>query len=359
MASDSPRPEPTSGTPGQGAGGGNTGAPPTSAGRRPGREPTADTSNPSQQAAGTADSGAATARGWLQRLTPAPQSGPPRPKRLDLGDAIHDGWQAFCRAPRVFAAFALLVNLLIVLQQPLLLPIGSAARPSSDPRDWALYGLGLMVTAAVILWGCLGLARGSLLALGGQRPTLVQLLRWDGPGWRRLLRAWLRLLAMVGLPGGLSLVLFGLPLLVAFEDRALEQEVVRALGRETTFLLALLLLALLLVCLALTLVALLYLTVNQVFLLQIVLLEERGGADAVERGRQLVDPQWPLVLLLVIVCAILNGLGLLACWIGSLAAWPAVTCITTAAYQQLRRSEQPSQAAEAATGAGEPETSAP
>ena len=32
--------------------------------------------------------------------------------RLDLGDAIHDGWQAFCRAPRVVAAFALLMPLL-------------------------------------------------------------------------------------------------------------------------------------------------------------------------------------------------------------------------------------------------------
>lgn len=358
MASDPSRPEPTSATPGQGTGD-DSAAAAASAGPQPGRDPSADVSHPPQQAAETAGSASRTSRGWLQRLTPAPHAGPPRPKRLDLGDAIHDGWQAFCRAPRVFAAFALLVNLVVVLQQPLLLPIGSAARPSSDPRDWAQYGLGLAVTVAVILWGSLGLARGSLLALAGQRPTLMQLLRWDGPGWWRLLRAWLRLLTMVGLPGGLSLVLFGLPLLVAYENRALEQELVRALGRETTFLLALLLLALLLVCLALTLVALLYLTVNQVFLLQIVLLEGRGGADAVERGRQLVDPQWPLVLLLVIVCALLNGLGLLACWIGSLAAWPAVTCITTAAYQQLRRSEQPSPAAAAATGASEPGTFTP
>jgi hypothetical protein len=52
-----------------------------------------------------------------------------------------------------------------------------------------------------------------------------------------------------------------------------------------------------------------------------------------------VDPQWPLVLLLLIVSTLLHGLGLLACWVGSLAAWPAVICITTAAYQQLRDSE--------------------
>lgn len=262
------------------------------------------------------------------------------PGRLDLGDAIHDGWQAFCRAPRVFAAFTLVVNLLIVLQQPLLLRIGNVTRPSGDPRDWALYGLGLALMAAVFLWGCLGMARGSLLALQGQRPTFMQLMRWDGIAWLRLVRAWLRLAALAGLPGGVSLVLFGLPLMVAIEEPSLEQMVEQALGRETTFLLALLLLALLLLGLALTLAAWLYLLANQAFLLQIVLVEGRGGTAAVERGRQLVDPQWPLVLLLVIVTVILNGLGLLACAVGSLAAWPAGICISTAAYRQLRQGEE-------------------
>lgn len=255
--------------------------------------------------------------------------------RLDLGDAIHDGWQAFCRAPRVFAVFALLVNLLILLQQPLLARIGSVARPSSDPGDWAMYGLGLAVMGTAFLWGCLGLGRGSVLALRGRRPTLMQLLRWDGVAWQRLLRSWLRLAAMVSLPAGMALLLCGLPLLVLNEPA-----VQLVLGQEITRLLALLLAALLLLCLGLTLVALLYLSVNQVFLLQIVLLEGRGGAAAVERGRQLVDPQWPLVLLLVIITALLNGLGLLVCMVGSLVAWPAVICITTAAYQQLRDSER-------------------
>lgn len=276
-----------------------------------------------------------SARGWLQRRTPAQDSGPSRPGRLDLGDAIHDGWQAFCRAPRVFAVFALLVNVVVVLQQPLLWRIGSGASPSGDPRDWALYGLGLVVVAAALLWGSLGLGRGAVLALQGQRPALMELLRWDGRTWLRLLRAWLRLTAMVSLPAGMAL-LFGLSILLLGESAALQER----LGQEATRLLALLLLALLLLCVALTLVTLLYLSVNQLFLLQIVLLERGGGAAAVERGRQLVDPQWPLVLLLLIVTTLLSGLGLLACWIGSLAAWPAVICITTAAYQQLRASEQ-------------------
>lgn len=276
-------------------------------------------------------SGGPSPRGWLQRLAPAPPLGSGSQGRLDLGDAIHDGWQAFCRAPRVFVGFALLVNVLVMLQQPLLLGIGNVARPSSDPRAWALYGLGLAVMVAVLLWGCLGLARGSLLALQGHRPTLLQLLRWDGRAWLRLLRAWLRLLAMISLPGVLGLLLFGLPLVLLEVEPAL----MRALGQEGTRLLALLLAALLLLSLALTLVALLYLSVNQMFLLQVVLIEQRGGAAAVDRGRRLVDPQWPLVLLLVLVTGLLNGLGLLACWVGSLAAGPAVICIGTAAYLQL------------------------
>ena len=262
-------------------------------------------------------------------------AGASRPGRLDLGDAIHDGWQAFCRAPRVFAAYALLVNLLIVLQQPLLARIGSVAQPSGDPRDWAQYGLGLAVGASVFLWGSLGLVRGSLLALQGRRPTLRLLLQWDGTAWLRLLRSWLRLAALVGLPLGAALLLLGLLLLLQ-EATPLQ----KLLGQEGTRLLALLLLALLLLCLALALVTLLYLVVNQAFVTQIVLLEQRGGDAAVQRGRRLVDPQWPLVLLLVIVTTLLQGLGLLACAMGSLVAWPAVVCISTAAYQQLSASEQ-------------------
>lgn len=257
-----------------------------------------------------------------------------RPGRLDLGDAIHDGWQAFCRAPRVFAAYALLVNLLIVLQQPLLARIGSVAQPSGDPRDWAQYGLGLAVGASVFLWGSLGLVRGSQLALQGRRPTLRWLLQWDGAAWLRLLRGWMRLAAIVGLPLGAALLLLSLLLLLQ-ESTPLQE----LLGREGTRLLALLLVALLLLSLALALVVLLYLVVNQTFLTQIVLLEELGGNAAVQQGRQLVDPQWPLVLLLVIVTTLLQGLGLLACAVGSLVAWPAVICISTAAYQQLRDSE--------------------
>lgn len=338
MASDFPRSEPASAT--------STGS------SAPNRQPRqadaaqdsstlADTTLTVSALAGTAladaaPEGAATAGAGLAgtALPATALPGAPRPGRLDLGDAIHDGWQAFCRAPRVFAVYALLVNLLIVLQQPLLWRIGDVAQPSGDLRDWAQYGLGLAVVACVFLWGCIGLERGALLALQGRRPNLRQLLQWDGRAWLRLLRSWLRLVALVGLPAGAALLLFGLLMLLQAAT-----DVQLLLGQVGTRLLALLLAALVLLSLALTLVTLLYLAVNQMFLVQIVVVENRGGDAALQRGRQLVDPQWPLVLLLLIVTTLLHGLGLLACAVGSLVAWPAVVCISTAAYQQLRQSE--------------------
>lgn len=267
---------------------------------------------------------------------PAVAVGNGAPPRLDLGDAIHDGWQAFCRAPRAFAAYALLVNLLLLATQALMARIGSRAHPSADPAAWLLFLLGLGLALLLNLWAQLSLVRAAWRALEGGRPTLGGLLRFDGAAALRLLRAWLRLVGLIGLPGGAALVLFGLPLLVLAEP-----VVQRSLGLPVVRLLALSLAALLLLVLALTLTGLLYVAVNQLFLAQIVGLEGWGGAAAVERGRRLVDPQWPLVLLLLIATVILNGLGLLACVVGSLVAWPATVCIATAAFRQLRRDQPP------------------
>ena len=161
------------------------------------------------------------------------------------------------------------------------------------------------------------------------------LLRPDRAASLRLLRAWLRLAALMLLPCAAALLLFGLPLLLLWEP-----SVQQALGLAAVRFLGLVLAALLLVALALSLAGVLYLVVNQAFLTQIVLFEGGDGAGALRRGRRLVDPQWPLVLLLVIISAILNGLGLLVCMVGSLVAWPAVVCIGTAAYRQLRDSEE-------------------
>lgn len=100
-------------------------------------------------------------------------------------------------------------------------------------------------------------------------------------------------------------------------------------------LLALALMVVLVVLVGLVGVISIYLTINQKFLVQIALLEDRGPVAIVMRGRQLIDPHWPLLLLLVVVEALLILLGILACFVGLFVAWPVVVCITTAAYRQL------------------------
>jgi uncharacterized membrane protein len=57
--------------------------------------------------------------------------------------------------------------------------------------------------------------------------------------------------------------------------------------------------------------------------------------ESVKRGRSLVDPQWILLLLLLLIKGTLLVLGLLTFGVGLLVAWPVVSCITTAAYRQL------------------------
>jgi hypothetical protein len=255
--------------------------------------------------------------------------------RLDLGDAIHEGWLAFSRAPRLFVAVALVVNgLALGLQLPMG-RIGNVTHPSRDPGDWALYLLGLALGLGLNLWARLGLVRGAWRALGGERPRLTDLLRWDGPAMDRLLRAWLGIVGRILVPALTAALLFGLPLLVLRLEPSLQEQ----LGREATQLLGLTLAALLLIGLALSLVILLITVVNQLFLVPIVLQERLGGAAALARGRRLVAPQWPLVLLLLILEGLLLGIGLLTCVVGVLPAWPLVLCISTAAYRQLIRAE--------------------
>lgn len=258
----------------------------------------------------------------------------PRRSRLDLGDAIHDGWQAFCQAPRAFVVFALLANLLQVLMQSLMTLIGSRGHPSADPRAWLLFAMGLAGLLLINLWSRLSLVRAAWHALAGGHPTLPALLRWDGPGCRRLLAAWLRLTGLLVLPPAAAAALLGLPLLLLWEPA-----VQRALGRDLVRLLALGLAALLLISLALALASAIHLLVSQSLLVQVVVLEGLAGPRAVARGRRLVNPHWPLVLLLLIFEILLFGLGLAACAVGILVAWPAVICISTAAYRQLRQAE--------------------
>lgn len=259
--------------------------------------------------------------------TPGGRQGP----RLNFGDALQEGWRAFSRSPGPFVGFPLVVVALQFLIQPLQSRISSGGVASDDPLDWALFLIGLAARLLLDLWCAIGLVRGAGSALQGGRPSLGQLMRWDGEAFLRLLRAWLLLAAVVAVPLlGLLLVVGGpLLLLGVYADRLVpfSRTLVEVLGLALAVVLALLL--------GVVLLGVIYLVINQSFLTQIVLFERAGSRTAIQRGRALVDPNWLLVLLLNLIVRLLVILGLLACLVGFFVARPLVVCIATAAYRQL------------------------
>ena len=175
------------------------------------------------------------------------------------------------------------------------------------------------------------MVRGAWQALAGGRPTLGSLLRWDGPGFRRVFMAWMALGSLLAVPMmALALVLAG-----AVGVAWLLQRGGVALSYATLSLPLLLLALLVLLLLGLSLATLLYFSVNQQFIAQIALLEERGALPTVQRGRALLDPQWLLLLLLLAIKSLLLLMGLVTFGLGLMVAWPVISCITTAAYRQL------------------------
>lgn len=251
--------------------------------------------------------------------------------RLNIGDAVHDGWQAFCRSPGAFVLFALLLWGLQILFQLLQTRIGPAAAASAQASDWILGLTGLVGSITCSFWGAIGMVRGALLALDGGRPRFADLIRWDGGANARLLRACLLLAALlIGSIGAIGLLLGGPLIFLSLLAEA------RAGSLSPGLQLAIVLLAVLLVLLiGFWLVGVMYLSVNQQFLSQIALKERLGPWASLRRGRSLVDPHWPLLLLLVSIEALLGLLGLLACFVGFFVAWPVVVCVSSAAYRQL------------------------
>ena len=270
----------------------------------------------------------------------APSSGGfggPAIQRLNIGDAVHDGWTAFCRAPWSFVLFALLLTGLQILLQPLQEQVLRGARGETlGVADWLLFLVGLVASLAVSCWGNVGMVRGAWQALAGERPTLGSLLRWDGAGFRRVFMAWIALTTLLSIPLlVVLLVLAGAIGLAWLLERGGLQLTETALG------LPLLLLGLLVILLlGLMLVALLYYGVNQQFIAQIALLENpAGGMATVQRGRSLVDPQWLLLLLLGVIKLLLLAMGLVTFGMGLMVAWPVSSCISTAAYRHLVKAE--------------------
>ena len=228
--------------------------------------------------------------------------------------AIEDGWAAFARAPWTFLLFELLSAGLALLCA--LLAIAGTVR-LTGLIDLAHPGLaslavvlGLTGYALTTTWGMVGLVRGAQQSLQGQRPDFASFTRWDGAVWAVLWR-WL----LMGLAWFLIKLSFGL---VGFGLYSVHYLLV-------------------LIPLTIAIALALYLVVNQQFFLQITLFEQRNLIDTVQRGRQLNDPRWWRMLGFLVILSLVNLLlGLLVLSTGFIVAIPLMSCISTAAYQQLR-----------------------
>lgn len=253
----------------------------------------------------------------------------PSSARLDIGDAVHSGWNAFCRSPWAFVLFTLLMLGVQLVAQPLQERIGNGSSISANPVDWLLYLVGLVISITGSIWASVGMVRGAWEALDGRRPSFGQLARWDGPALGRVFRAWLLLSAVIGVPLLAALLVGGGPLLLlaARSDQLPQADWVQVL--MIAFALVLI------VGLGLVLLGAIYLSISQKFLFQIAVIEERGPLASIQRGRRLVDPQWLTVLLLALLEGVVLICGMLACFVGLVVAWPLAVCISTAAYRQL------------------------
>jgi hypothetical protein len=248
--------------------------------------------------------------------------------RLDVGQALREGWQAFCRAPWAFVGFALLLGILQLALQALQ-PSVSADKlpPPIDPEalagewgillPWVRYVtvslclLALNVLAGVVLnlWGTCGLVRGAWVALGGGRPNLSTFTHWDP---RALLRLYL--------PG----FLIGCGVVAAVAMALMVAVVLSQANILLALLPGLLLMA-----------GAIYLSVSQAFLPQVALLQEDHPFAALARGFEVVGPAWPQVVLLMLLTLGLLVVGLLAAVVGIFVAMPVIVCVSTAAFRQL------------------------
>lgn len=235
---------------------------------------------------------------------------PSGPGRLQILRAVQEGWDAFCRAPWPFMLFTLLVGALSLLFQSL---ASLDELPDALEPPLVVQALGALVGTVggviVSLWGTVGLVRGAWMALAGGRPDWSTFSRWDGGAAGRLFMRQLALAVVV-------LALLAVAALLAF-----------GIGQVASSLAA--------IPAVVAFLVLIYLLVNQTFLPWLALLEGNGPLATLQRGREVVDPQWWWVLLLLLVQGAIVLAGALLCGVGLLAAAPLSLCVATAAYRQL------------------------
>ena len=249
--------------------------------------------------------------------------------QLSIGTAIQEGWAAFRRAPWCFVGFVLLSGVLSQLLAVLPLP-----------------GVGSLLSALVNLWGGVGLIRGSWIALNGEAPRFQDFVQVNWPAiWRlfssQIVLTLLLVPIVIGLmfasltaadAWGLFTPIANLALTVDPTDpritEAFSDVGPRLLQQVTTnpFAVAIV---------VFTALGGLYIQVNQSFLGFIALLDGRGPLATIRHGLMVVQGQWWQVFGLLTLQALILLLGVLACFVGLVAAAPVCLCITGAAYRQL------------------------
>ena len=249
--------------------------------------------------------------------------------QLFIGTAIEEGWTAFRRAPWTFVGFVLLTGVLSQLLAVLPLP-----------------GVGSLLSALVNLWGAVGLIRGSWIALNGEAPRFQDFIQLNWPAiWRLFSSQIVLTLLLVPIVFGLIFAsltaadawglftpIANLALTVDPTDpritEAFSDVGPRLLQQVTTnpFAVAIV---------VFTALGGLYIQVNQSFLGYIALLDGRGPLATIRHGLMVVQGQWWQMFGLLMLQALILLLGVLACFVGLVAAAPVCLCITGAAYRQL------------------------
>lgn len=232
---------------------------------------------------------------------------------LNIPESFRRGWQAFCRSPWAFISFTLVGGSANVAGQSLQ-KLGSDRLELSSGSGGTLVALlplllGIGISVVSSLWLNVGLFRGAWIALGGRKPQLGDLIRWDGP-------AQLRLLLM-----GLLLLLINLLILVVSGFAAAVLSLIQPM------------LSLLPVLIGLGIFV--YVAVGQVFHLPLTVIGGLNPLPAFRSGRIALAGQWWTMLGFVALLGLIVLAGVLTFGAGLIVALPVISCVVAAAYQQL------------------------
>ena len=250
-------------------------------------------------------------------LTMAPT--PAGDSRLNVLQAVEEGWAAFCRAPWVFLLFEAL-SAVILLPFAALSAVGGARLAEVNELmgvhpvgAWMALIVGLIGYVIVALWTVVGLTRGAWLSLEGRKPCFADFTRWDRPASVRLLGSAILLAILVAVAGAIAALIGA------------------GLGKLNE--------ALTVIPMVVVAIFFIWLLVTQKFLIQVSLFGTPKATATIGAGMKGVNPSWWMVLWLGIVEGVIHSIAALFSYGGLLVVVPVVLCISTAAYRQLFGSE--------------------